>query len=429
MGRFRIKTRMMAILLLLSAIKIFLVAEVTSGFWTLVQPTSDVRNYQIDFSELTPFCSATSLANQCSLSVVDGEFRLGSFVSLGGGVRKDSLLGETFQALLTQNITNPNHVSLFFMDSIVKKIELSAPEAGYVDSVEERSNVIFLKTVEGNHAVLIKVDEYIGGLDRITYYWAYQSGGEKRLFKDALVELPPSLTIRLSVFSGRPDPEFTLTDPDAIARIVHEIYASVNFYLDSTVRSDDTMTCTDQLGYRSLRVTDMFIPHEPWGNYLYRLDICNSGIILTTDMMTSMMPPREFFHDPDSRLEKLIISICCSLNLQTTDDMGPVDFCAVVPDSLKSDVGIETSSGERHRVDSFNCIGNGKTLQVTMSEAGTLRADVFNLHGRYVNSIDNCRLEKGVNTIDVHHLFSHSGMYIIRLRSGKSVRAFSQMIQ
>lgn len=425
MGIFRVKVRMVVTQLLLSAIYFIVIAGVTSGFWTLVQPTSDIRNSQIDFSELTPFCAANGWASDCSLSVADGEFRLESIVSLGEGVQKDSSLGEYFKSLSTANITNPDRHTLFFMDSILKKLELTAPENGYTDSVEERSNVIFLKTAEGNNAVLIKVGEYRGGLDRITYYWAYQSDGEKRLYKDVLFDQPSSLAVRLSVFSGRPDPVFTLTDPDAIDRIVHEIYSSVNILLDSTVRSNDTAAYASQLGYRLLTVTGMFVPYEPGGNYLYTLDVYNGRIILTTDMM----PPRQYFHDPDSRLEKLIISLCCSLNLQTSDEMGSIDFCDVVPDSLKSGVGIEESPGGRQQANSFNCICSGKTLQVTMSKAGTLRANVFDLHGRYQNSSNNCRFEKGVNTIDVHNLFSHSGMYIIRVCSGKNVKTFSLVIQ
>lgn len=429
MGTLIDKVRIMITLLLLSAIKIFLIAEVTSGFWTLAQPTSDERNNQIDFSELTPFCGTYGLANECNLSAADCDFKLGSVVSLGGGIQRDTSLEEYFKTQLTRSVSNPDRHTLFFMDSLMKKEKITAPAAGYTDSVEAGGSVFFLKTVEDHYAILIKVGEYIGGINRITYYWVYQSGGEKRLHKDGLIDLPPRLTIGLSVFSGRHNPVFTLTDPDAIARIVHGIYTSVNIYLDSTVQSDDTSSCPAHLGYRLLSVTDMFVPYEPQGNFLYTLDICNGRIILTTDMMTSMMPPRQFFHDPDLRLEKLIISICCSLNLQTSTETGPVDFCGVVPDSLKSEIGNEPSPGGRQQANGFNCICNGKTLQVTMSKASILCVDVFDLNGRCLNSSNDYRLERGLNTRDVQHLFSHSGMYIIRVRSDKIVKVFSLVIQ
>ena len=68
-------------------------------------------------------------------------------------------------------------------DSIVESLSIICP-AVMPDTVM-RMNVgqfCLIKTKENHYAILVKVGEYIGGIDREYYYWGYQSDGGSRLY-------------------------------------------------------------------------------------------------------------------------------------------------------------------------------------------------------------------------------------------------------
>jgi hypothetical protein len=69
------------------------------------------------------------------------------------------------------------------MDSLVGALNVLCPSV-LPDTTITTMNVgqfCLVKTREGHYAILIKVGEYIGGIDREFYYWGYQSDGSRLL--------------------------------------------------------------------------------------------------------------------------------------------------------------------------------------------------------------------------------------------------------
>jgi hypothetical protein len=184
---------------------------------------------------------------------------------------------------------------------------------------------------------MVQAGQYIGGIVRVLYYWAYQPDSGTALSKNRIIDQTAGLLITTDAFSGRQNPTFTLTDSAAVFEITHAIYVSINTLLDSTIIRSDTTTCNSSiLGYRKLSVMNMFPPDNPISSSMPSIEMCGGKMTYYKVSPTSTTHQRVSLYDKNSRLEKLIIRICCEKNLSVTDQYGTVRFCDVVPDSLKS---------------------------------------------------------------------------------------------
>jgi hypothetical protein len=70
------------------------------------------------------------------------------------------------------------------MDSLVGALNILCPSV-MPDTVITTMSVgqfCLVKTREGHYAIMIKIGEYIGGIDREYYYWGYQSDGSSLLY-------------------------------------------------------------------------------------------------------------------------------------------------------------------------------------------------------------------------------------------------------
>ena len=393
-------------------------AEVSSGFWTLVEPSSDRNASFFDFSDLTPFCGSEGIPYGCSSTAFtgdDGHFNYDSII-VPNGVFFDSSISVDLQSkLINGKSINRDREGLFYLDSMMKRFQQQAPQAVYRGSCPARKGVYFLKTNENWYAVLLKIGEYIGGIDRTYYYWAYQPDTGAVLFKNNLYDLPMSLSITVDVFSGRPNPSFTLSDSAGIAEITRQIYLSVNTLLDSSNKRTDTARCNPRLGYRSLSVTGMFEPENSLSSYIPSIQICNGLITYYKVSPASSIMPPQFLYDKDSRLEKLIIRVCCKNNLVSTDQYGPVPFCDVIPDSLKDPVSTlqgKTRSGSHNAFIMLKAVHKGIRYRVT--EAGRIRIELFDVRGKYVSMIADRHHDRGEYYIDLHGKPYTPGIYLVK---------------
>jgi hypothetical protein len=81
--------------LTLSTLFTFSNAEVRSGFWTLIQPSSDTGAFSVDFSSLTPFCASMGVNNSgCIITERDCYFKFDSIIA-PYGVFYDSSVSAT----------------------------------------------------------------------------------------------------------------------------------------------------------------------------------------------------------------------------------------------------------------------------------------------------------------------------------------------
>jgi hypothetical protein len=399
-------------------------SETKSGFWININPSASSQRVAADLSELTPFCSANETTFYCPFNAetVDFSIYLGS-IRAPGGIQYDSALGAAIQAecFSGKQITRDRE-GLFYLDSMVKKRALAAPTTGYRDSCSKERIVYFLKTKEGNFATMIKIGEYIGGIDRLYYYWACRPENDGVLYKTALFAMPESLSITVDAFSGRPNPVFTLKDSAGIVEIVRQIYLSVNTLLDPSLKRTETIQCFQGLGYRKLTVSGMFDTGDvPNSSYTPSLDICNAAITYyKVSPVSSVMPPQQLY-DPNRRLEKLIIRVCCRLGLKITDSFGEVQFCALIPDSLKDENGIQTDRRIACREGGIRMPRMNKgRIVFTVPEEDLYCLEILDTRGKLIGSIEK-RFGPGEHAVTLDRSKMGAGVYLVRVRAGRAV--------
>jgi hypothetical protein len=387
------------------------VSDVRSGFWTLVQPSSDSGACSVDFSEFNNF--------QGKIVARDCYFTYDSLFA-PYGVFYDSAAGDRIQSRYINGKTiTLDREGLFYLDSMMKQFTLQAPQTGYSMSCPTRNvllsknGVYFIKTSENRYAALIKTGQYIGGIDRTSFYWAYQPDSGTKLYKNNLVQLPDSLSITVDVFSGRPNPTFKLIDPSGIGEIVRQSYLSVNTLLDSTRKRTGTFLVNGHLGYRGLWASGMFGPaitidHAP------TVDVYGGLITYYNVALISEIAPR-LLYDKNSELEKLIIRVCCKNNLVSTDQYGAVRFCDLVPDSLKPVVPAiheEIRSGSLNAFIALKAMPKGVAYRV--AQAGRIRIELFDLKGKFVSCIIDRRHEIGEYSVNFQRRSFSPGLYILK---------------
>jgi len=391
--------------------------EVRSGFWTHVGPSADSIGSNVDFSVLTPFCQTEGGAQLCSLKVTDCFFK-NDTVFAPNGIYFDSSISADLQTqfIMGKTISRTGSEELFYLDSMMKKIALKAPQATYGMWIYLRGGIgaFFVKTSENRFAFMIQTGMYIGGIDRIWYYWAYQPDSGLVLFKNRIFQQPTALMITADAFSGRPNPIFRLTDSAAIAAITHQIYVSVDTFVNATAKRIDAAECPNGLGYRKLSVYGMIEPENPVSSYMPTIDICGGNITyFKVPPQTSSMPPL-YFHDKNSSLEKLIIRIGCEKNLTTTDSYGAIKFCDLVPDSLKPGVSIMNKMVNFQRtIPAVRCRVRGHELHFQSVPSGLSHIECFNLSGLCLAKTMRETGGEGNFSIDFSQYAIGPGAYIV----------------
>jgi hypothetical protein len=396
-------------------------AETMSGFWINIDPSASSARVAGDFSELTPFCSANETTFYCPFNGENVDFTIYfSSIRAPGGIQYDSALGAAIQAeYLTGKQITRDREGLFYLDSMMKKRGQAAPTTGYLDSCPKNRIVYFLTTKEGNFATMIKVGEYIGGINRTYYYWVYRPDNDGILHKTALFETPKSLNITVDAFSGKPNPVFTLKDSAGIAEIVHQIYVSINTLLDPSVKRTETVPCSQGLGYRKLTVSGMFDSGDvPSSSYKPTIEICNAGITyFKVSPNSSVMPPQQLY-DPGRRLEKLIIRVCCRLGLVTADG---TQFCDLIPDNLKdlSEARPDRMAERREGAIAFRRL-SGDRIVYLVKQAGLVRVNLFDTRGRKIAPVIGRYHLPGEYTLELGKNNVGAGVYFLDLRFGST---------
>lgn len=398
-------------------------AEVRSGFWTLVTPSAAWQNSAVDFSELSPFCSneATGAAG-CGIETADCRFTPDNrHVIARKGILFDSTLDAELRKLVTGKQMTLDWKALFYLDSMMKKMDLVAPENGYTDSLSAQKESFFIKTDDNNYALMFKIYEYYGGLDRVIYYWVYNSENGNELFKNDLITVPStmSLSIAVNCFSGRLNPEFVVSDPEAVAQLVHAMYLSVNTLLDLTILRENTIPCPAVLGYQGLAINGRIVPYSRWESYLYSFELCEGRLTVTGDPVSSVEPLHQYYIDRDFRLEKEIIRIGCAFNLMSTAETQSVSFREVIPDSLKTDIRVSEKRRESERLSNQPQIRIMRDNKICIRNNGcdVIRIDAINLQGKNLTILPD-RNVNGSFEADLSSGILKAGFYLLKIRIG-----------
>jgi hypothetical protein len=351
------------------------------------------------------------------LAAIDGSFKLDSIIA-PNGIYYDSTLSATILAQLPSDlIAHRGGEAVFFIDSVMKKTAVIAPQTNVKTWVSMQKNkVFFIKTSENRFAVMVNCGSTASAIDRTLYYWAYQTDSSTALFKNRLSDQPAFLSINMVVFSGRPDPSFRLNDSASIAAIMHQLNVSVNFFLDSTIKRTDTLACSSALGYSRLSV-GAFPAENPISSYAPTIDICGGKINFYK--ASSASPLR--YYDKNSRLEKLIIRLCCEANLSDTDSYGTVNFCDLIPDSLKSPVST-TQKEAKHGIDKpvIRCRIKSHEIQFQFVPEGQFHLDCFSLSGKRLATIQSSISGQNIFSVNLRDYSIGAGAYIIKFSHSNS---------
>ncbi len=365
-------------------------AEVKSGFWQLTNESASRTETDIDFSELSSTCpNPVRPGNDC-LKTPDLSFWHNQLNTPFGGLH-DSSLSAQIMAYFSSNQMYMERTLQFYLDSILKKIQLRAPTSGYADSLELDKDVYFIRTSEGKYAVLIKTGTYIGGYNRNMFYWAYQPDTGKALHKERFYPQPEQISITVDIQLGNANPDFQLSDPAAISALTRQIYISINPYFDTSIVLNQ-LPRPENPGYRSVLIRGPIDPDNLFEDDLFFVSASSGGISAAKNNSAAAF----MFEDRGAILEKTIIGIGCQQHLISIEETGEVSFCDVVPDSLKP-VPVPIGKPQTHLffrpVQLISTASGIFTYRVNMT--GELKMALYTTDGKHIAHLVNQHRKKG----------------------------------
>lgn len=233
----------------------------------------------------------------------------------------------------------------FYLDSMARKETLKTNSfliaKAFEPAVHIRDTLYLIKTRENTFAALIKINEYIGGIDRYYYYWIYQdSPADDKLYKDNILIVPDSIRIGLSIFSGRPDPVFAIKDSDFANKLIRGMRTRVSKHFNPGVEFFVAPPPSSVLGYRGISVSGF----DAQVNSTYPcFELYDS--ILVYYRMIPLIDSRHpvYAKDTSEILARSIIKYGIEHDLRTTDMYGELRFRDLIPDSIQN--SIETQNG------------------------------------------------------------------------------------
>lgn len=209
-----------------------------------------------------------------------------------------------------------------YMDFLFRNNAIMAPENGYATSVPAGKKVYFIKSVDGNYGAIVKFDEYMGDIERY-YYYLVIAENSRKLHKDEVLTIPAELKFTVDIFSGRPNPVFTLKDKANIRELIYSLYSATDYTGDKSLLINESVSHGNNLGFRS------FVFDNP-------LNVCSilshrllysigNGIINIQDAGT---PERKWISlmDRDTMLQKRIIKLAFTENPSYKDSVGTLCF-------------------------------------------------------------------------------------------------------
>ena len=223
------------VLTALFAVTLTVHAAVHTGIGMMQDPPYQDTANHIDFSVMQDSCSLKP--GLCPWPVQDLWINGSSLYSLYGIV-PDTLLGQAAVKLYQEKgdiISNPAAITALY-DSLFDTQFIVAPARGWMTAVRLGLGAYYVKTCEGQYASLVIFDQYIGGIDRYYFYWAYQDNGSQWLYKGAgSISRWDSVIVRPHVFSGRMDPVFVIRDSANVQSIRYAIDSLTTLILQNGI--------------------------------------------------------------------------------------------------------------------------------------------------------------------------------------------------
>lgn len=301
-----------------------------SGFTQPVDPVSSL--FTIEYSGQAVGVSLSADSFQClrsynNLSLSNDLTFKGDSIYCPSGITFNAELEQKLNfAKIYSTIINDPQI-LYYYDNILSKEFIKAPETGYNTTAPANKKLYFVKTPDGRYGALLKIGEYIGGIDRHHFYLVMNNN--TRLYKYNLYEVPSYVDFTaMYTFSGRPDPVFRISDPTALNRLFLFIYSATNYLEDPTVLIENPEPIQTRLG------TPVFVINHNFNNCVSSEE---KGVLRVGYGRIELEYPshKKTFIDKSNQLEKMIYDIGRGANLISKDNYGQISFKTLFPDTTK----------------------------------------------------------------------------------------------
>lgn len=314
--------------------------EIKSGMIEVSDPVS--KSFYVDFSDQIMYKTNT-ISDSVSADSADLIFTNQS-IDAPYGVQAVSIQ-EFYQKYIKGKILSNSSDIPSYLDTVAKEFKLSRASLTIVDTIQKKANiasdtVMLVKTREGGVALLMRVFMYIGGINRYRLYWIYQSSGETAFYKNDLIPAVDSLSITLNIFSGRPDPVFTIKNKQFATEIIKKLSFSFNKLLNpaAQIQAWDTSSSFGS-------ISSIWIQKIASDSEFPAYHIINDKIFYhkMPPAISSSTPPA--IQHNNYELLRLIIKLGILNNIETSDMYGVIRFKDLFPENILSE--IDTCSIER----------------------------------------------------------------------------------
>ena len=400
----------MRMLTILFAAAMSIRAAVHTGIGMMPDPPYQDTATHIDFSAMQDSCNLKP--GLCPWPVQDIWIKGGSLYSIYGIV-PDTLLGQAAVKLYQEKgvmISDPAAITALY-DSLFDTQYIVAPARGWMKSVRLGLGAFYVKTSEGQYASLVIFDQYIGGIDRYYFYWAYQDNGSRWLYKGAgSISLWDSVIVRPHVFSGRMDPVFVIRDSANVQSIRHAV--------DSLSDLIYTTDASKSGGY-------------PWWGGIgitYCAPVYSNRIYFPfetgKDSIASQLSPGDIRVIPDkgNSFQRFIIDILIKEDPVSIIGTDTVEAAPFMKYFFPAPVGILPrffgNASRQPAENSVRYVAKHNILEFRLCSPEYVSISIFDCRGRMITGIQNHRLEAGRSQLSLPRTISRSGMGFLRVQIG-----------
>jgi hypothetical protein len=329
-------------LLLVTIFSLQSYGEIKSGMIEFRHPTSEPFN--VDFSDQLIY-KTNMKKDSVSADSADLIFTNPS-IDAPYGIQKVSI-HEFYEKYIKGKSLFTSSEVLPYLDTAAKEFKLSNESLMIPDTIQNKVQIetdsVFLATTrEGGHVLLMQTYRYIGGYDRFSFYWVYQSSGDTAFYKNELISPVDSLTITPNIFSGRPDPVFTIRDKNFATALITRLSFSFNKLLNPSIQilawdSGSTLGSFSSVWIRKIA------SNNDYPAYHFTND--NVFFHQMPQEISSFTPPA--LKDNNYYLLRFIIKFGILNNIETSDMYGVIRFKDLFPENILTE--IDTCSAERFR--------------------------------------------------------------------------------
>jgi hypothetical protein len=391
------------LLLFLSTVTTSIIAEVQSGLGILYQPTPQSC---VDFSELRDSCASSTASCACPQPDVG---ITGMELTSTFGIQADTVLGAAALQLYQQKgvmISNPGVLTQLF-DSLLIQRYVFARVNGYAKSVKLGQGVYFIRTSEGDYAALVIFGQYIGGIDRYYYYWAYQNDGLRLLYKGAGPRAKfDSVVVDPHIFSGRMDPVFVIRDSANVAAVRLKVDS-----LNTLFGTQGGSIAKNYMWWPGIRVT---YRQPSYSSYMYfPIETGRDSIACTFTNDAWVLV------DKGSRFQRFIVDILIKedpVSIIGTDTIEAAPLFKMLPYFTGVVPTRNSRYGASGAKEGIRFLPKASAIEVTLASPRNVSVELFDGRGRMTAVLHKGIAQPGLSRISLAGKSAVSGIGFIRVK-------------